>query len=143
MSQSPDYGWSRALAFSDDRLGYVGQTPGEFDSQLGQIKINEWNVIIGTWTQGGNCQTWLNGLAGASRTCRNGEGDSQQEELIVGGRSVFDGIHNPNSIDISHALVYDRELTNEEVHKIIILIKNNKTIQTCYRVLCLISTSGN
>ena len=66
MSQVPDYGWSRALTISDNRMGGVGQTTGpqHFDSGLGTIPVGSWNVLVGTWTQGGTCQTWLNGVAG-------------------------------------------------------------------------------
>jgi len=142
MSQSPDFGWSRALTISDERLGFVGQTPGNFDSNLGQIKINEWNVLIGTWTQDGNCQTWLNGVAGANRTCSNGKGHSQQEELIIGGRIPVDGTHNPNSIDISHALVYDRELTDEEVIQVVVGLSEDQDHGVIRSVQCGESFNG-
>ena len=115
MSQSPDHGWSRALAINDQRLGYVGQTPG-FDSTLGQVPVGSWIVLIGIWTQNGNCQTWLHGSAGQARTCSSGSG-TNAETLVIGGRNVDDS-HNPNTIDISHALVYNRAITDAEVAQI-------------------------
>ena len=118
MSQSPDFGWSRAIAISDSRLGKVGQTPGHFEPGLGTIEPGSWNVLIGTWTQGGICQTWLNGVPGKTRTCQNGDNQSGNSVLIIGGRGVTDGGHNPPMIDISHALVYERVIANDEIKKI-------------------------
>ena len=118
MSQSPDYGWSRAIAISDHRLGNVGQTPGTFNSGLGSISPGVWNVLIGSWTQNGNCQTWLNGVPGKTRTCQNGDSQSGNSDLIIGGRGVTDGGHNPPMIDISHALVYERVIAKDEIKKI-------------------------
>merc|ERR1719336_321029 len=70
MSQSPDYGWSRALAVSDSRLGGLGQTPGTFDSGLGKVPIKE----------------WFNGQPGKERTCSNGERDGHADQIAIGGR---------------------------------------------------------
>ena len=118
MSQSPDYGWSRAITINDNRLGYVGQTPGSFDSSLGKIAVDSWNILIGTWTQNGNCQTWLNGIAGKVRTCSNGGGSNANEALIIGGRLISDNGYNPTAIDISHALVYNRAITQDDIVQI-------------------------
>ena len=118
MSQSPDYSWSRAIAISDSRLGHVGQTPGSFDSRLGKIKVGSWNTLIGTWKQNGKCQTWLNGVAGKERTCRNGDSSSMRSLLIIGGRGVSDGGHNPKKIDIAYALVYNRVISQDDIGQI-------------------------
>ena len=118
MSQAPDYGWSRAIAITDDRLGYVGQTPGTFDSTLGQISVGSWSILVGTYTQSGNCQTWLNGKSGKARSCSNGSGSNSNEVLIIGGRDITDGTHNPETIDISHAFVYDRAMNQADVDEI-------------------------
>lgn len=117
MSQYPDYGWSRALAISDSRLGYIGSTPGNFDSTLGRVTPNKWHILAGTWTQNGSCRTWLDSVPGAERTCSNGDGSSN-ESLIIGGRQLFDDGHNPGSIDISHALVYRRALDQKDITRV-------------------------
>lgn len=118
MSQAPDYGWSRALAISDSRLGYIGNTPGNFDSTLDHVEADTWHVLAGTWTQGGSCRSWLDGVAGAARTCSNGDGSSGEERIIIGGRQETDSGHNPSSIDISHALVYDTVLGQSDISEV-------------------------
>lgn len=121
MSQAPDYYKSRALTVSDERFGNVGQSANpNFDSNLGQIPVGEWNLIIGTWTQNGDCQSWLNGNPGTVSTCTSGSGSSISESLIIGGRNVIDSVHNPTSIDISHAMVYDHALSQDEIDEIVL-----------------------
>jgi len=115
MSQFPDFGWSRALTISDDRLGHVGQTPGHFQSGLGSFPTDTWQVLVGTWTQGGACQTFLQGTSGNPRTCSNGAGTVSNEKLIIGGRGETDA-HNPGSIDISDVLVFNRILNTDEIN---------------------------
>ena len=118
MSQIPDYGWSRALAIQDWRFGYVGQTPGYFDSTLGQLSAGSWAVLVGIWTQNRDCQTWLNGIGGEIQSsCISGSGDDV-ESIVIGGRPGNDTGHNPTTIDISHALVYNRSITDAEVLQI-------------------------
>jgi hypothetical protein len=116
MSQFPDYGWSRALTISDYRLGHVGQTPGHFESGLGSFPTDSWQVLVGTWTQGGACQTFLQGTSGNSRSCSNGGGTDSNEKLIIGGRGETDGNHNPQSIDVSDVLVFNRVLNTDEIN---------------------------
>merc|ERR1719245_52700 len=116
MSQFPDYGWSRALTISDYRLGHVGQTPGHFQSGLGSFPTDSWQVLVGTWTQGGACQTFLQGTSGNSRSCSNERGTDSSEKLIIGGRGETDGNHNPQSIDISDVLVFNRVLNTDEIN---------------------------
>ena len=70
------------MTINDDRLGYVGQTPGRSNSGLGQLPTGEWNVVVGVWNEDGSCQTWLNGVAGNSRTCSNGSGNDENEVNI-------------------------------------------------------------
>merc|ERR550534_2562987 len=115
MSQFPDFGWSRALTISDDRLGHVGQTPGHFQSGLGSFPTETWQVLVGTWTQGGACQTFLQGTSGNPRTCSNVAGTVSNEKLIIGGRGETDA-HNPGSIDISDVLVFNRILNTDEIN---------------------------
>merc|ERR1711963_353260 len=115
-SQFGDYGWSRALTISDYRLGHVGQTPGHFQSGLGSFPTDTWQVLVGTWTQGGACQTFLQGTSGNPRTCRNGAGTDSNEKLIIGGRGETDAGHNPDSIDISDVLVFNRILNTDEIN---------------------------
>merc|ERR1719210_3180231 len=119
MSQSPDYGWSRALAVSDSRLGGLGQTPGTFDSGLGKVPIKQWFILVGVWTQNGHCQTWLNGKAGKERTCRNGEKDGGDDQIVIGGRGGKDAGHNPPDMDVSHAFVYDKALSDDEIQHLV------------------------
>merc|ERR1712198_13641 len=116
MSQFPDFGWSRALTISDYRLGHVGQTPGHFQSGLGSLPTDSWQVLVGTWTQGGACQTFLQGTSGNPRTCSNGAGTDSNEKLIIGGRGETDAGHNPDSIDISDVLVFNRILNTDEIN---------------------------
>jgi len=116
MSQFPDFGWSRALTISDYRLGHVGQTPGHFQSGLGSFPTDTWQVLVGTWTQGGACQTFLQGTSGNPRTCSNGAGTVSNEKLIIGGRGETDAGHNPGSIDISDVLVFNRILNTDEIN---------------------------
>merc|ERR1719204_2225506 len=115
MSQFPDHGWSRALTISDYRLGTVGQTPGYFGSGLGSFLTDSWQVLVGTWTQGGACRTILQGTSGNTRICSNGAGNDSNEKLIIGGRGETDAGHNPGSIDISDVLVFNRVLNNDEI----------------------------
>merc|ERR1719499_269163 len=115
MSQFPDFGWSRALTISDYRLGHVGQTPGHFQPGLGSFPTDTWQVLVGTWTQGGACQTFLQGTSGNPRTCSNGAGTDSNEKLIIGGRGETDAGHNPDSIDISDVLVFNRILNTDEI----------------------------
>merc|ERR1711963_823053 len=116
MSQFPDYGWSPAVTISDSRVGTVGQTPGWFTSGLGSFPTDSWQVLIGTWTQGGECQTFLQGTSGNSRICRNGAGTDSNEKLIIGGRGESDSNHNPGAIDISDVLVFNRALNTDEIN---------------------------
>eukprot|EP00973_Karenia_brevis_P094292 12421742-Karenia_brevis.AAC.1 len=38
LSQSPDFGWSRAITISDDRLGGTGMTSGgSYNSGIGNL----------------------------------------------------------------------------------------------------------
>jgi len=121
MSQAPDYYRSRAITVADERFGNVGQSSNpSFDSNLGQVPIGEWNLIIATWTQDGDCQCWLNGNAGTVSTCTSGSGSSTSEKLIIGGRNVVDFVHNPTSIDISNVIVYDHTLSQEEIDEIVL-----------------------
>ena len=121
MSQAPDYYRSRAITVADERFGNVGQSSSpSFDSNLGQVPIGEWNLIIATWTQDGDCQCWLNGNAGTVSTCTSGSGSSTSEKLIIGGRNVVDSVHNPTSIDISNVIVYDHTLSQEEIDEIVL-----------------------
>ena len=135
MAQSPDYGESRALAINDSELGGLGQTPTGWDPGLREFPIGSWNVLIGVWTQNGTCRTYLNRGGGRPRRCVNGEGTTPGELLIIGGRNITDGRHNPSNIDISHAIVYNRPLTPSEIRRIVdALIGKNKTF--VYEVDC-------
>eukprot|EP00493_Phyllostaurus_siculus_P020685 UN21010 len=127
MSQFPDFGWSRALTISDDRLGHVWQTPGHFQSGLGSFPTDTWQVLVGTWTQGGACQTFLQGTSGNPRTCSNGAGTVSNEKLIIGGRGETDA-HNPGSIDISDVLVFNRILNTDEINFITSTLSEPKTL---------------
>ena len=118
MTQTPDYYWSRALVISDSRAGHVGPTPGPFDSGFGKVPVGKWNILIGSWNQGGHCQGWFNGRPGKARTCRNGDTTKKNSVLVIGGARVGDTRYSPPRSDVSHAFVYNRVLTRQEVMEI-------------------------
>jgi len=101
---------------SDGRLGQLGQTPGGSNAQLGAAPIGEWFTLIGVWTgQGKLCRTWFNDKRGADRTCRNGGGNRADETIIIGGRGVTDGGHNPQDMDVSRAVILNYALTDAQI----------------------------
>merc|ERR1712039_904886 len=119
MSQFPDYGWSRAVAINDGRLGHVGMTPGTHDFGLGLAPPDEWFHVVGVYTSdGGTCNTFLNGNPGKSKSCNNGKQSSRDDErFVIGGRGDNDNGHNDNVL-ISDVAVFNRALSNEEVKEL-------------------------
>jgi len=129
-----DYGWSRALTINDHRVPsnkggdmYLGQTPGDYnDVDMVQapnaINLNTWHVLVGVYDgRNGPCRVYIDGKGGSTdHICNNGgsDGGNQRwesgEKVIIGG-GAGDGGYNPGNIDISHALVYDRALTQNEI----------------------------
>ena len=86
LSQSPDYGWSRAVTLNDHRLGYTGITPGTWDSGLGRPSVNEWHHVVGVWDQGGTSTTYLDGVKGKDKASTgNGKGSNTAEKFNIGG----------------------------------------------------------
>ena len=116
LTQSPDYGWSRAIAANDHRLGNASiSVGGEWDSGLGQAAVNEWVHIVGVWDQGNQSTVYMNGVQGAVRSSTsNGPGSDANETLHIGGRESSDGGHN-SPMMISDVRVYDRGLSSSEV----------------------------
>jgi len=69
---------------------------------------------------------YIDGNGGSTaHTCRNGQSTVDywlsNEKLVIGGREANDNAHNPGNIDISHVLVYDRALTQNEISSIKII----------------------
>ena len=112
-------GICRALAIKDSRLGNIGQTPGDFDSTLGTMPLNKWTTLVATWLQGASGVTYMDGMAGLSRSCLNGVGSNTDELLVIGGRGPEDYGHNPTDLDVSHFQVYDKILTAAEVKQLV------------------------
>lgn len=118
LGQCPDYGWSRALTLNDFRLGYVSITTSTYwNSKLGRAPVGSWLHIVGVWTQGGECAVYLNGDRGASAYCNNGTGSEPAEQLVIGGRSARDPVHNPH-VAVADISVYNKALTHEEVRQL-------------------------
>ena len=68
VTQSPDYGWSRAVTLNDDRLGGVSTTVGDSWTSglagMGQVPIGVWMHFVGTWEQDGESTVFLDGVQG-------------------------------------------------------------------------------
>lgn len=115
MSQHPDYGWSRALALNDYRLGNVSiSTSRYWDSGLGPVPVQEWVHVVGVWDAGAECTAYLNGRRGDSTSANNGKGADVDEELVIGGRAPYDSAHNA-AVLVADVSVYDRALGHDEV----------------------------
>ena len=70
LSQSPDYGWSRAMTMNDGRLGGVSSTSGNvWNSELGQAPLNQWVHVVAVWDQDedGSSIVYMDGVPGASQ----------------------------------------------------------------------------
>jgi len=124
-----DYGWSRALTINDHRVPsnkggdmYLGQTPGNYDDvdmvQIpNAINLNTWHVLVGVYDgRNGPCRVYIDGKGGSTdHICNNGGSDGANDEKVIIGGGPGDGGYNPGNIDISHVLVYDRALTQNEI----------------------------
>jgi hypothetical protein len=119
ISQSPDYGWSRAITLNDNRLGHVSITVGAtWDSGLGEAPVNQWIHVVGVYDQGGSSTVYINGEQGAVHTStNNGQGSNENELLNIGGRASNDGGHNSPKL-ISDVRVYARMLMPDEVSRL-------------------------
>jgi len=116
LTQYPDYGWSRSVTISDGRLGGTGVTPGGYNSGLGNLPLNKWSHVVGTWKKnGGGCFIYLNNKK-YGRSCSNGQG-SATEKFIIGGRGPNDGGHNAK-VMMTDVFVYNVALTSAEVTKL-------------------------
>jgi len=115
---------------------YLGQTPGGWaDANMvrggtNKINTNTWYVLVGVWERkNGPCRVYIDGKGGSTgHNCNNGDSNGGRrrknrqgnarylpaEKVIIGGRNTNDG-HNPGNIDVSHVLVYDRALTQNEI----------------------------
>jgi len=68
LSQSPDYGWPRAVTMNDDRLGGVSSTTGHgWNSELGKAPLNQWVHVVATWNHGDSSFLSCLAAAGALR----------------------------------------------------------------------------
>ena len=116
MSQIPDFGWSRAIALNDPRMGKVSMTVGGgWDSGLGAAEVDKWLHVVAVWDQGGTSDVYLNGKKGKAKThTKNGSGPRIGQKLAIGGRANNDSSHNTAS-SVSDVRVYDRMLNYQEV----------------------------
>lgn len=75
MSQSPDYGSSRALVLNDASLGGVSITVGEpWDAMMAKMKPKTWVHLVGVWEQGRRSSVFYDGKQGKEfRTTANGK----------------------------------------------------------------------
>ena len=87
MSQSPDYGWSRAVTLNDNRLGYTSITVGSsWNSGFSTPSLNEWHHVVASWDQGSTSTIYLDGVKGESKaSTNNGRGSNSGEVFSIGG----------------------------------------------------------
>lgn len=87
LSQTPDYGWSRAVTLNDNRLGYTSITTGSsWNSGFNVPSINEWHHVVGAWDQDGASTVYLDGVKGESNSSTsNGAGSNSAEVFNIGG----------------------------------------------------------
>jgi len=87
LSQSPDYGWSRAVTLNDNRLGYTSITVGSgWSSGFSRPSVNQWHHVVGVWDQGGDSTIYLDGVKGETKaSTSNGGGSNSGEVFNIGG----------------------------------------------------------
>jgi len=127
VAQGPEYGWSRAIAINDARLGDVGTTVGkDWKSGLSKPVVDEWFHLVGTFVQGGASTVYLNGEKGAVNPVTiNGKGDSKIEQLLIGGLKRLGEDYNMETM-ISDVRVYNRVLDKNEVQTLFKIGRRSK-----------------